>query len=287
MSPTARIGISGWRYPAWRGDFYPRGLAQRRELAYVAERLDSVEINGSFYSLQRPGSYLSWAAEVPEGFVFSVKGGRYITHMLRLTNAHTALANFFASGPLALGEKLGPVLWQLPERVSFDESILDAFLALLPRTTRQAAALGRRHDEKLKAEPWLTVHGDAPIRHALEVRHPSFAEQPAAIELLRRHGVALVVADTAGRWPLLREVTADFVYVRLHGESELYASGYTDESIEAWATDARGWLDGTGCPDGVGRDVYVYFDNDARGHAPFDAVRLRERLRNTPATRAQ
>lgn len=282
MSPTARIGISGWRYPSWRGDFYPKGLVQRRELAYVAERLDSVEINGSFYSLQRPGSYLRWAAEVPDGFVFAVKGGRYITHMLRLRSVQSALANFFASGPLALGEKLGPVLWQLPERVAFDEPVLDAFLAQLPRTTHQAAELGRHHDEKLTAEPWLTVHGDAPMRHALEVRHRSFAE-PTAIELLRRHGVALVVADSAGRWPLLREVTADFIYVRLHGESELYASGYTDQSIDAWAADVRGWLDGTVCPDGVGRDVYVYFDNDARGHAPFDAVRLRERVAGRPS----
>jgi len=274
---TARVGISGWRYPSWRGDFYPRGLVQRDELRYAAERMDTVELNGSFYSLQRPESYQRWHDETPDDFTFAVKGGRFITHMLALRGTETALANFFASGVLALADKLGPVLWQLPERLRFDAERLDGFLAQLPRTTTQAGVLAESHDARLDGRAFTGPGTDRPIRHALEVRHDSFASSEA-IELLRRHDVALVEADTAGRWPRIREFTADLVYVRLHGEQELYASGYTDESLDAWAADIRSWLDGSGCPDGRPRDVYVYFDNDARGHAPFDALRLAQRL---------
>src|SRR5919107_5513114 len=136
-----RIGISGWRYAGWRGDFYPTGLAQRRELEYASQRLTSIEVNGSFYSLQRPTSYAAWRAETPDDFVFSVKGGRYISHLKRLVDVRTPLANFFASGVLALGPKLGPVLWQLPENLHFDAGVLDAFLSGLPRTTGEAAVL--------------------------------------------------------------------------------------------------------------------------------------------------
>ncbi|OMH32301.1 DUF72 domain-containing protein [Tersicoccus sp. Bi-70] len=205
---TARVGISGWRYAPWRGSFYPKGLPQRRELEYAAAHLRTIEINGSFYSLQRPSSYRQWYADTPEDFVFSVKGGRYITHLLRLRNVHRALANFFASGVLALEEKLGPVLWQLPERVEYDAGTLEQFLAQLPRTTAEAARLGADHDEKLTTErTWLDVDVDRPLRHALEIRHPGH-DTPAFVEQVRRHGVALVVADTAGRWPDLRHVTA-------------------------------------------------------------------------------
>jgi uncharacterized protein YecE (DUF72 family) len=277
-SGVARVGISGWRYAPWRAVFYPRGLVQRDELRYAAEHVDSVELNGSFYSLQRPSSYERWRDETPDDFVFSVKGGRFITHMLSLRNARSALANFFASGVLALGPKLGPVLWQLPERQRFDRVSLDEFLSLLPRSTKQAAALARDHDARLDGRALTEADLDRPIRHALEVRHPNFAS-PEAIDLLRQHGVALVVADAAGRWPQLREFTSDFVYVRLHGAEELYSSGYTDAALDSWARDIRGWLDGSGSPDGIGRDVYVYFDNDAKVHAPFDAMHLIERLR--------
>jgi uncharacterized protein YecE (DUF72 family) len=266
-----RVGISGWRYAGWRGDFYPAGLVQRRELSYAAERLPTIEINGSFYSLQRPSSYASWAAEVPDGFVFAVKGGRFITHMKKLAGVETALANFFASGVLALGDRLGPLLWQLPPNLGYDAERLTSFFAQLPRTTGEAAELARQHDAKVPADRALTV---APVqqrlRHALEVRHPSFAA-PEAAELLRRHDVALVVADTAGRWPLLRDVTADFMYVRLHGDQELYASGYTPRALDAWAESLRRWS-------AEGLDCFVYFDNDAKGYAPHDALALIERL---------
>ncbi|KTR97404.1 DUF72 domain-containing protein [Microbacterium testaceum] len=278
MSATAFVGISGWRYPRWRGDFYPRGLPQRRELAYVGEHLRSVELNGSFYSLQRPASYRRWREEVPADFVFAVKGSRYVTHMLRLVGVHTALANFFASGVLALGPTLGPFLWQLPERVDFDPDVLDGFLSQLPRTTGAALELARQHDQRLDGRDWLEVEADMPLRHALEPRSASFSD-PRAAEILRAHDVALVLADTAGRWPVFDALTADHVYVRLHGSTELYASGYAGPELDAWADRIRGWLDGTASTDGVPRDVYAYFDNDARGRAPHDAVALADRLR--------
>ncbi len=273
----ARVGISGWRYKEWRGDFYPRGLPQRRELEFVGERMSTLELNGSFYSLQRPASYERWRDSVPDGFVFAVKGSRYITHMLRLRDVDVALANFFASGVLALGPKLGPFLWQLPEREHFDPAVLDRFLAALPRSTGEALELARRHDERMAGRTWLEEGPDVPLRHALEPRSESF-EDPAAAELLRRHDVALAVADTAGRWPAFGEVTAGFAYVRLHGSRELYASGYTPDELDAWADRIRGWTSGASAPDGRPRDVYVYFDNDIHGHAPKDALALAARV---------
>lgn len=277
-APRIRIGISGWRYAPWRGVFYPPHLPQRRELEFAAEHLDTIELNGSFYSLQRPESYLRWREETPPGFVFSVKGPRYITHMLRLRNTRVALANFFASGPLALGDKLGPLLWQLPARHVFNPGELDAFLSLLPRRTAEAAALAGGHDERLDGRAFTLAGEDRPLRHALEARSATFADE-RCYDILRRHGVALVVADAAGDWPRFTEVTADFVYLRLHGAEELYASGYTGAALDGWATRVRGWSGGASCPDGVGRDVYLYFDNDAKVRAPFDAMNLREKLR--------
>jgi uncharacterized protein YecE (DUF72 family) len=266
-----RVGVSGWRYAGWRGDFYPTGLPQRRELEYAAQRLTSLEINGSFYSLQRPSSYRAWAAETPADFVFAVKGSRFITHMKRLRDVEVPLANFFASGVLALGAKLGPFLWQLPENLPLDLERLEAFLALLPRTTTEAATLASGHDDKISGDRVLTrVEADRPLRHALEFRHPSY-DCAEGIGALRRHGVACVLADTAGRWPWVEQDTARFRYVRLHGDQELYASGYTDASLDRWAERCRAWSS-------QGHDVHVYFDNDAKGYAPHDAVRLIERL---------
>jgi len=270
-----RVGISGWRYPGWRGSFYPPGLVQRRELAYAAERLSSIEVNGSFYSLQRPTSYAAWRDETPEDFVFAVKGGRFITHLKKLAGVESALANFFASGILALGPKLGPVLWQLPPSLGYDEQRLAAFFAQLPRTQGEAAALAAHHDDRLDDQRVLTSPlpglADTPVRHALEVRHSSFAT-PALTDLLRHHDIAVVVADTAGKWPLIEQVTADFAYVRLHGAEELYASGYTPAALDAWAGKLRAWAES-------GADVFVYFDNDVKVRAPYDAMALLERLR--------
>jgi uncharacterized protein YecE (DUF72 family) len=290
--PTVRIGISGWRYVPWRTTFYPKGLAQRRELEYASQRLNSIEINGSFYSLQRPESYLQWRAQTPEDFVFAVKGGRFITHMKKLAGVDSAVANFFASGVLALGEKLGPVLWQLPPNLGYDEERLAAFFDLLPRTTQQAARLAEGHDQRLENRSWTTTDVDRPLRHALEVRHSSF-ETPAFVELLRRHDIALVVADTAGKWPFLEDVTSDFVYVRLHGAEELYVSGYDEPALDVWAEKVRAWLQGASpssartigppaAPAAGGRDVFVYFDNDVKVRAPFDAMVLAAKLGVAP-----
>jgi uncharacterized protein YecE (DUF72 family) len=267
-----RVGISGWTYPAWRGDFYPKGLRQRDELAYAAERLTSIEINGSFYSLQRPSSYRSWHEQTPDDFVFAVKGGRFITHLKKLAGVETALANFFASGVLALGAKTGPFLWQLPPMLGYDEARLAAFFDLLPRTAGAAAEIAEGHDDKVPDDRALTSTDapDRPLRHALEVRHTSFTQKETAA-LLEKHDIATVVADTAGRWPLLDAVTSDHVYVRLHGDVELYASGYTPKALDRWAERCLAWADD-------GRDVYVYFDNDAKGFAPHDALELIERV---------
>lgn len=265
-----RTGVSGWRYPRWRGTFYPPGLPQRRELEYSASRLRTIEINGSFYSLQRPASYQRWAAEVPADFLFSVKGPRYLTHMLRLRGVEQPLATFLASGPLALGPLLGPVLWQLPPTLPFDHDLLDSFLRALPRTLGEAAAFARGHHERLDGRAWTTTDDpDRRLRHAVEPRHPSFTD-PAFPALLRENGVALVVADSAGRFPALDDVTTDLVYVRLHGDAELYVSGYGDAALDRWAGRVAAWS--------AGADVYVYFDNDAKVHAPFDAQRLADRL---------
>ena len=265
-----RVGTSGWRYPPWRGVFYPKGLVQRRELEYLSRQLNTAEINGSFYSLQRPERYRAWFEQTPDDFVFAVKGGRYITHMKRLAGAETSLANFFASGVLALGHKLGPFLWQLPPNLAFDADRLAGFFELLPRDTREAAALAKHHDDKLKGEPCLTAGTRRPLRHALEVRHPSF-RTPEFVKLLRHNGIASVVADSAGTWITLEEDTADFVYIRLHGDEELYTSGYSAEALDEWAAKIRAW-DGS-------RDVYVYFDNDVKVRAPMDAMALAERLK--------
>ncbi len=268
---TARVGISGWVYPNWRRTFYPTGLTQRRELAYAAEHLTSVEINGTFYSLQRPSSFARWHDETPDDFVFAVKGPRFITHMKKLAEPEVLLANFFASGVLALGSKLGPVLWQLPPTLGFDEQRLATFFDGLPRTTGEAARLSTRHDQRLEGRALTACSVDIPLRHALEVRHPSFVDE-RFLDLLRAHEIAAVVADSAGRFPSIDAVTADFVYVRLHGADELYVSGYTPEALDSWAARVRQWT-------AEGLDCYVYFDNDAKVRAPYDAMALIERLR--------
>jgi len=282
---NVRIGISGWTYPPWRGVFYPKGLPHKRELEYAAQQFCSIEINGTFYGMQQPDAFAAWAAQVPDDFVFAVKAPRFITHLKRLNQAETPLANFIASGLLRLGAKLGPVLWQLPPNFRFDAERIEAFLKLLPHDTRAAARLGRRHDDRLKAPAWLKVEQEQRLRHAFEIRHDSFRDR-AFIDLLRRYDVALVCADTVD-WPLLMDVTSDFVYCRLHGSQELYASGYGDKALDTWARRVAAWARGGEPSDAerVGpkaprhrRDVFVYFDNDQKVRAPVDAKALTERV---------
>lgn len=286
---TIRIGISGWRYEGWRGVFYPKGLAQARELEFAARAVDTIEINGSHYSLQTIGSYRAWYEATPPGFVFAVKGPRYLTHMLRFRDekALPAMANFFASGVLALQQKLGPFLWQFPPNFSFKPERLERFLAMLPRTTDEARKLASQHDGRVK-QPWFEPTRKRRLRHAIEIRHASFCT-PEFPALLRKHRVALVVSDAVADWPYVEDVTADFVYLRLHGTETLYGGSYSDPALDRWAERLSAWGAG-GEPDdarrispvkarkAARRDVYCYFDNDQKVKAPFDAQRLMERI---------
>ena len=265
-----RIGISGWRYEPWRGVFYPDGLAQRRELEFCGRHFPTVEINGSFYSLQRPEYYQHWYDETPPGFIFAVKGSRYITHMLRLKNVEKPLANFYASGILNLRDKLGPFLWQFPPMFIYRRERLEPFFEMLPRSTEAALKLARRRDARMTGRARLAIDAQRPLRHAVEVRHPSFVNRDF-LALLREHDIGLVVADTAGKWPRMFHTTSRFVYVRLHGDIKIYTSGYSSRALDSWARRIRGWAR-------EGRDVYVYFDNDVKVRAPFDALNLMAKL---------
>jgi uncharacterized protein YecE (DUF72 family) len=282
-----RIGISGWRYKPWRGVFYPPGLPQKKELGFASGAFDSIEINSTFYSLQSSESFLHWAADTPEDFVFAVKGPRYITHMRRLKDVSTPLANFFASGVLRLGRKLGPILWQFPPNFRFEPGRIEDFLKILPRNTPAASVLARRRDKRIVSKAYFKCSADAPLRYAMEIRHESFVTREF-VELLRTYDVALVCADTVD-WPRLMDLTADFVYCRLHGSEELYVSGYDGPSLDTWANRVVAWACGrepadaervTGCdnPQKRPREVFVYFDNDAKVRAPMDAQGLKTRI---------
>lgn len=292
-SGTVRIGISGWNYAGWQGQFYPAKLAHHRELAYVANIFPTIEVNGTFYSLQRPESFAKWRDATPEDFVFAVKGSRFITHMLRLSNVRVPLANFFASGVLRLGAKLGPILWQLPPHFRFDPQKLERFFKLLPRDTEAAAALARKHDKRLSGRSWMKTDGVRGLRHCLEIRNKTFLV-PEFIELLRANDVGLVCSD-AVEWPRLMDVTSDFVYCRLHGSEVLYASGYDDAEMDKWAERVVAWAHGNEPTDATriiqkagpkrkARDVFVYFDNDAKVRAPFDAQALMKRVQRLERT---
>lgn len=286
---TIRIGISGWRYPPWRGVFYPKDLVQRDELSYASRHFPSVEINGSFYSLQRPESYARWREATPPGFVFAVKGPRFITHIKRLRDCEVPLANFFASGVFELREKFGPVLWQFPANFKYDHDVFARFFDRLPRDTEAALKLARRRDFRMTGRARLAIDRNRKMRYAIEIRHPGFLA-PSFVALLREHGIALVVADTAGKWPYVEELTANFMYLRLHGDKQLYASGYSEEALDRWAGRIDAWSSGRQPSDAVrvpdapapprrkSRDVYCYFDNDMKVKAPFDALRLMEML---------
>jgi uncharacterized protein YecE (DUF72 family) len=282
-----RIGISGWRYKPWRGTFYPVGLVQRKELEFASRKVNSIELNGAFYSLQRPNYFADWYDSTPDDFQFAIKGSRFVTHLRRLKEVEVPLANFFAQGVLRLGKKLGPFLWQFPPNFKFDAERMEAFLVQLPKTQREAAAMARKHDHRLNGRSWLKVEDDGNLRHAIEIRNESFTCE-AFVTLLRKYGVALVKADTV-EWPLLMDLTADFVYCRLHGSEELYASGYSDEALETWKERVLRWSSGCEVEDGRhasltrakpqrGRDVFVYFDNDVKVRAPFDAQSLQRRI---------
>jgi uncharacterized protein YecE (DUF72 family) len=269
-----RAGIAGWTFAPWRGVFYPPGLKQKDELRHAARALTTLEVNGTFYAMQKPATFAAWDAETPEGFVFSLKAPRFITHMKRLKDCAAPLANFLASGVLRLGPKLGPILWQLPPNLPFEAERMEAFLSLLPHDRKAAAALAARHEERMEGRAFLDPGAPGPVRHAVEPRHPSFAD-PAAVALFRRHDVALAITDGIPDWPRFRELTADFAYLRLHLSAEQAEGGYRPEEIAAWAVQAEAWA-------AEGHDVFAYFDaagdETVKLHTPANAGAFLKRL---------
>ncbi len=245
-SGTIRVGIGGWVYPPWRGAFYPSGLRQAEELAYASRHVGAIEINGTFYRIQTPASFRKWRDETPDDFVFSLKAPRFLTHRNELASAAPYMARFFASGPLDLHDKLGPILWQFAPTKQFDAADLAAFLKLLPREI-----------------------GGQSLRHVIEARHKSFAA-PALIDLLREHGVALARVDDA-HYPEFAEATADFIYLRMRRCTEAEPTGYTPDALHRWAEQAKDWS-------AEGRDVFLYFINGAKIRAPAAAQALIVRL---------
>jgi len=266
----AHVGTSGWKKPQWRGDFYPKGLVQRRELEYASRQLTSLEINSTFHGLQRPSTFATWRTETPDDFVFAVKGYEVVARTALFPNAHIHLADFFASGVLELREKLGPLLWQLPEQSKFKAESLERFLSLLPRSSTEAARLAARsetNDGRTNDLP------DRPLRHAIEVRDASYLNTEF-IELLKVHNVALVFTNSPGA-PDIQDLTSDFVYLRLSSGEDHYNDGYDDVALDDWATRITGWVHGP-----PSRDVFAYFKNPAGvlTHTPHNATRLIARL---------
>jgi uncharacterized protein YecE (DUF72 family) len=257
-----RTGIGGWTFEPWRGVFYPRGLAQRKELAYAAERLGAIEINGTYYGSQSPESFRKWAAETPEDFVFSVKGNRFCTNRKVLADGAESIGRFFDQGIVELGSKLGPVLWQLPHNKKFNEADFAAFLELLPRK------LGGRE-----------------LKHCVEARHASFND-PAFPALLRKQEVAMVFADHA-TYPAFADVTADFVYARLQTGSDDVETAYTAKDLKTWAERLVRWAEGgrpadlpaadpAHTPQAKPRDVFAFIIHEGKVRAPAGAMALAE-----------
>ncbi len=242
-----RVGIGGWTYPPWRGTFYPPKLAQSKELEYAANTFGGIEINATFYGRQSPKSWAAWAAAVPDGFQFAIKGSRFCVTRPKLADAGEGVGNFLAQGLSALGPKLGPILWMLAARRKFDPRDIEAFVALLPRTL-----------------------DGIPLRHAIEPRHDSFREDKF-FDLCRAHDVAVVFGDD-DEFPCIDADTASFAYARLQRMREVIPSGYDDASLDVFAERARRWQT-------AGRDSYMFMINGAKLRAPAAALALQERLR--------
>ncbi len=260
-----RAGTGGWTYAPWRNNFYPAGLVQRRELEYASRHVTAIEINGTFYGAQKPATYAAWRAETPAGFVFSLKAPRYATERKELAGAGSTIKGFVSGGLAELGDRLGPINWQLPQTKRFERDDLAAFFDLLPRELNGAA-----------------------LRHVVEVRHASFAD-PAYVELARSRRVATVFTDSP-QYPSFADVTGDFVYARLRCCESTNPAGYTAEALDAWARRAREWMRGddptdlprvgAAAPASGERDVFVYFINGAKERAPAAAMALLDRLQD-------
>ena len=261
--PRIRVGVGGWTYEPWRGNFYPEDLPPKRELEYASRKLTSIEINGTYYRTQKPESFAKWRDETPDDFVFAVKGPRYATNRRLLAEAGQSIEHFFNSGVLALKDKLGPINWQLMPSKKFDPEDFEGFLRLLPKS----------------------MEGKA-IRHGVEVRHPSF-RSPLFVELAREYGVAIVTAGDS-KYPQIADVTAPFVYARIMGTSEAEKQGYSDDALDRWTERARTWAHG-GIPEGLEtiiplksekgrRDVFLYVISGYKARNPAAALAIINRL---------
>jgi uncharacterized protein YecE (DUF72 family) len=264
---TIRTGTAGWVFEPWRGTFFPEGLVQKKELHHASRHLTSIEINATFRANQKPASFAKWAGETPDGFQFSIKGPQLVTHIKRLKDCAPALANFFASGPLALGDRLGPFIWQLPPNLAFDAASFETFLNLLPQDVDAYLRLAAAADG-VKQPPYLEPNGVTLIRHAIEMRHPSF-DDPSVDALLRQHNIARVIADTPDN--PRRDLTADFAYCRLQGPARPDAAGYESADIADLAKTMAGWRE-------AGHDCYAYFVHEDKLHAPANAMALAQEL---------
>ncbi len=266
------IGTSGWSYPEWKGELYPHSLKTQDQLAFASRKLSSIEVNNTFYRLLRPAIFKQWYQEIPDNFFMSIKGGKFITHSLRLQDCETALANFFASGVLALKEKLGPILWQLPPNLEYSESVL-TFLNLLPNSFQKAALLATKHDEKV-TEPLLSSSFEGPLRHTLEFRHPAFLNTELVAES-KRLGIALTMPENGDDGIQVNEITGSFLYFRCHAPANLYPQGYDSKDLKWIVTRAQTLAEQAGIS-----DIFIYFDNQNKTTAPRCAIAAIKLARN-------
>ena len=281
-----RIGMSGWTFEGWKGEFYPKGLSAKKELAFASRKVNSIELNGTFYRLQTPASFKKWHDETPDDFVFAIKAPQYMTHVRRLKEIEEPLATFLASGVLCLGKKLGPILWQFPPNVVLKDDRFEKFLKLLPMDTKSAAKYSKGHSEKIKSAH-TTCDVDQPLRHAFEFRHPSFAN-PDFLDMLRAHNVAFVFAHSGEKNIYIEDLTSDFVYARMHGQEKEYKKGYTNERLQWFADRVSLWTSGKQpkdahtitevTPSSIKRDAFIYFDDESKVFAPRDALKLAQLL---------
>lgn len=278
-----RIGMSGWTHDCWRDSFYPKKLSRKEELTYASRKVTSIEVNGTFYALQKPETFQRWYAETPEDFLFAIKAPQFMTHVLRLKEVEEPLSTFLASGLLCLKEKLGPILWQFPPYMTLKDNRFEEFAKILPHTSIQAAALAKNHGVQIQGRTWTETSGNFKMRHAFEFRHPSFMK-PEFIEMLRHYGVAVVFADSGKTSPYCEDLTSDFVYLRMHGYGEGFKKGYGTPNLKRLIKKIQTWAAGdqikdaktvsTSAPTPGVKDIFVYFDNDETITSPMDAVKL-------------
>lgn len=282
-----RIGMSGWTHDCWRDGFYPKKVTRKEELSYASRKVTSIEINGTFYALQKPETFQRWYGDTPDDFKFSVKAPQFITHVLRLRECEEPLSTFLASGLLCLKEKLGPILWQFPPYMTLKDNRFEEFAKILPHTSLEAAELAKNHSAHIKDRAWTKAGGKFRMRHAFEFRHPSFMK-PEFIDMLRSYGIAVVFADSGKSSPYCEDLTSDFVYLRMHGDKPTQKKGYSLLELKRLAKKIELWSNGKqprgaqtvskGKPTPGEKDIFVYFDNNATETAPIDALRLTKLL---------